>query len=343
MKRSEKMMLKVGELARRSGLTVRTLHHYDSIGLLKPSGRSDAGYRLYNRDDVARLHQVQALRRFGMALADIGHFLAKPDTSLPDLIARQIDALDQQITEAAKLREQLTLLRGQLLAGEEPELATWLTTLEQMTVYDKYFTKEELAQLPILTDPTARDEWPPLVEAVRQNMEAGVPPSDPSVQKLAEQWMATFRRHTGNNVDLMQRVSNMWSREEVYRQEGGVTFEMRNYIAAAGGEKKLALYAKYLLPEEIAIMRKHVYTRSHEWPALIGDIRAQMAANPSPSAPEARALAQRWFELFTDMVGNAPGVRERFRKALDSEPELKEGRLMSDELLDFLRQAHAGA
>lgn len=48
------MMLKVGELARRSGLTVRTLHHYDSIGLLKPSGRSDAGYRLYNRDDVAR-------------------------------------------------------------------------------------------------------------------------------------------------------------------------------------------------------------------------------------------------------------------------------------------------
>src|ERR1044071_8671367 len=131
------MMLKVGELARRSGLTVRTLHHYDSIGLLKPSGRSDAGYRLYNRDDVARLHQVQALRRFGMALADIGQFLAKPGASLPDLIARQIDSLDRQIAEAAKLREQLTALRGQLLAGEEPELATWLTTLEQMTVYDK--------------------------------------------------------------------------------------------------------------------------------------------------------------------------------------------------------------
>lgn len=54
------MMLKVGELARRAGLAVRTLHHYDSIGLLKPSGRSAAGYRLYNRDDVARLHQVQA-------------------------------------------------------------------------------------------------------------------------------------------------------------------------------------------------------------------------------------------------------------------------------------------
>ena len=47
------MKLKIGELAARSGVTVRALHHYDSIGLLRPSARSDAGYRLYNRDDIA--------------------------------------------------------------------------------------------------------------------------------------------------------------------------------------------------------------------------------------------------------------------------------------------------
>ena len=63
------MMLKVGELARRAGLTVRTLHHYDSIGLLKPSGRSDAGYRLYNRDDVARPPHVHAPRPLGIGRA----------------------------------------------------------------------------------------------------------------------------------------------------------------------------------------------------------------------------------------------------------------------------------
>lgn len=49
------MALKIGELARRTGLTVRALHHYDAIGLLTPSARSDAGYRLYNDADVARL------------------------------------------------------------------------------------------------------------------------------------------------------------------------------------------------------------------------------------------------------------------------------------------------
>ncbi|MBI3283816.1 MAG: MerR family DNA-binding transcriptional regulator, partial [Burkholderiales bacterium] len=48
------MLLKIGELASRSGLTVRTLHHYDQIGLLKPSARSEADYRLYDRADIAR-------------------------------------------------------------------------------------------------------------------------------------------------------------------------------------------------------------------------------------------------------------------------------------------------
>jgi hypothetical protein len=50
--------LKVGELAKRTGLTIRALHYYDNIGLLRPSGRSDSGYRLYNQSDVARLHGI---------------------------------------------------------------------------------------------------------------------------------------------------------------------------------------------------------------------------------------------------------------------------------------------
>lgn len=337
------MMLKVGELARRSGLTVRTLHHYDSIGLLKPSGRSDAGYRLYNRDDVARLHQVQALRRFGMALADIGHFLAQPGASLPDLIARQIDSLDHQIAEAAKLRAQLSALRGQLLAGEEPELASWLTTLEQMTVYDKYFSKQELEHMPIYHDAAARDEWAQLVAAVGEKMAAGISPADPAVQQLAVRWMTTFSQHAGGSAEIMARLDNMWAREETIRAQSGITPEMRGYIAAANGETKLAIYAKYMQPQEIAVMRKHFQCRAREWPELIGAIRAQMSSDPSPAAPAARELAHKWFELFTDMVGTAPDARLRFRQAHQNEPVLNSGRLMTDDLLEFLRQAHAGA
>jgi DNA-binding transcriptional MerR regulator len=109
------MMLKIGELGKHTGLTVRALHHYDAIGLLKPSARSDAGYRLYNRHDIARLHQIQALRKFGLSLADIGVYLARPDQPLatvvanigkrasewPPLIAQVQSAMDQGIAPAA--------------------------------------------------------------------------------------------------------------------------------------------------------------------------------------------------------------------------------------------------
>jgi DNA-binding transcriptional MerR regulator len=61
----------VGELSTLAGVSVRALHHYDEIGLLVPSGRSDAGYRLYSYADLERLHEILVWRQLGFALDDI--------------------------------------------------------------------------------------------------------------------------------------------------------------------------------------------------------------------------------------------------------------------------------
>jgi DNA-binding FrmR family transcriptional regulator len=86
-----------------------------------------------------RLHQIQALRKFSMALADIGAYLASPEASPLSIVVRQIGLLDRQIDEAARMRATLLALHAQLANGEAPELATRLTTLEQMIMYEKYF------------------------------------------------------------------------------------------------------------------------------------------------------------------------------------------------------------
>ena len=67
--------MNVGEVAALAGVTVRTLHHYDRIGLLSPSGRSAAGYRLYAPDDLDRLHQVLLYRELGFSLEDVAALL----------------------------------------------------------------------------------------------------------------------------------------------------------------------------------------------------------------------------------------------------------------------------
>jgi DNA-binding transcriptional MerR regulator len=68
----EERRWKVGELARATGLTVRALHHYDELGLLVPSERTQAGHRLYGEDDVRRLYRVVALRHLGLPLSERG-------------------------------------------------------------------------------------------------------------------------------------------------------------------------------------------------------------------------------------------------------------------------------
>jgi len=74
--------VKVGELARRSGLTIRTLRYYDQIGLLSPTHRTSGGQRLYDGDDVRRLYRICLLRRIGFALEGVGQALDDPDGTL---------------------------------------------------------------------------------------------------------------------------------------------------------------------------------------------------------------------------------------------------------------------
>lgn len=332
-------MLKIGELAARAGLTVRTLHHYDSIGLLTPSARSDAGYRLYGRDDVARLHQVQTLRRFGMALADIGAYLDSPGGSPLSIVARQIDSLDRRIDEAARMRAQLLLVHDQLSNGETPELATWLTTLEQMTMYDKYFSKEQLQQLPLYQNSAAEAEWKELVAQVGALMASHVPPGDAAARHLGLRWMALLERDTGGNQAFVAQLDKMHEHEPAVQRDTGISPQLKAYVMRAIGEVKLELYAKYLAPAVLDQMRLHMQGRMREWPALIERVKAQMLADPSPAAPAARELARQWFALFQDMVGSDPATVPLFRRALESEPALQMGRGMTDAMIAFLRSA----
>src|SRR5437660_5159294 len=99
--------LKVGELARRTGLTIRTLHHYDDIGLLRPSLHTEAGHRLYVAGDVARLQQVVSLRQLGFSLDEVRDCLDQPDFSPLEVIELHRARLEKQIELQRRLSERL--------------------------------------------------------------------------------------------------------------------------------------------------------------------------------------------------------------------------------------------
>jgi DNA-binding transcriptional MerR regulator len=99
------MSYSVGQVSAFAGVTVRTLHHYDKAGLLSPSERSAAGYRLYGEADLARLQQILFYRELGFSLAEIGAILDDPGANaLEHLRARQAK-LSEEIARLQRLAE----------------------------------------------------------------------------------------------------------------------------------------------------------------------------------------------------------------------------------------------
>ncbi len=86
----------VGEVAGLSHISVRTLHHYDDIGLLKPSGRSAAGYRLYSGADLRRLQEILFYRELEFGLAEIAQILADPDAAAGGTVAMDLAEAHRQ-------------------------------------------------------------------------------------------------------------------------------------------------------------------------------------------------------------------------------------------------------
>ena len=333
-------MLKVGELAALANLTVRTLHHYDSIGLLRPSARSDAGYRLYDRDDVARLHRIQALRAFGMSLSDIGLTLDSPAGSPLAIVDRQLESLEVRMAEARRLRDQLLRVREQLVRGTAPDLSTWLTTLENtmdMTnVYERYFTKEELERMPLLRNDTAQAEWQWMVEQARGLIESQVPPNADAAKAFALRWLQVFERDTGGDAAVQAKMNMMAERE---KEAVGMPEEVFNYVKAAIGELKFDAWSKYMRPEVVERMRRHFAARGHEWTPLIAQVQAEIKADPEATGTRARDLGRQWLALFHDMVGNDPHDVDAFRKATATDPLLRMGPGIGDATIAWLRKA----
>src|SRR5690348_4170798 len=96
-------MKTVGEVAELARVTVRTLHHYDELGLLEPSGRSEAGYRLYSYDDLARLREILIWRALGLPLTEIASLLDDPGHDRVAALERQRELIGREIDRLGEL------------------------------------------------------------------------------------------------------------------------------------------------------------------------------------------------------------------------------------------------
>lgn len=128
--------LTVGQVAERFGVTVRTLHHYDEVGLVRPSERSAAGYRLYTEDDLLRLQNAVVYRRLGFPLEEIGLLLDSEPDELAGHLRRQRTVVESRLDE---LRELVLAIDNAL---ERQMTGIRLTEEEQRELFGDGFSDE---------------------------------------------------------------------------------------------------------------------------------------------------------------------------------------------------------
>jgi MerR family Zn(II)-responsive transcriptional regulator of zntA len=111
---SEAVLLKVGEIGERTGLSRKALRHYESLGLVEPAVRTDSGYRLYDDEALRRIELVRRAKTLGLSLAEAKEFLHVADGCCGDnhpqlaaLVERKLDETERQIAELHALRGNL--------------------------------------------------------------------------------------------------------------------------------------------------------------------------------------------------------------------------------------------
>ena len=211
---------RIGELAARVGVSVRTLHHYDRLGLVQPGGRSEAGYRLYHERDFLRLQQVLTLRRLGLPLRRIRDVLDGEDFDTVASLRIQRHALREHIEELQRVESAI----GDALAAQERS-GVWdwdlvLTAAEAAgnndggSLMEKYYTPEQMAQFAELRAETPTEEieavereWTVLLADVRASR--GLNPGSPEAKVLVERWDALQERtmaHFASKPGLVEAI-----------------------------------------------------------------------------------------------------------------------------------------
>ena len=199
----------VGEVARITGQTVRTLHHYDRIGLLVPAERTSTGYRLYSEADLDRLHRILTYRELGFPLERIGELLDDPDPR--SHLARQHRLVNERIDHLRSIAHTLQKMM------EAEHMGTNLTPEEQFEVFGDFDVEahaEEarqrwgdcenggFAQSQRRTSSYTKEDWQRIMaeadtiyEALARAMNDGVPADSDTATDLAEQHRAHISRH----------------------------------------------------------------------------------------------------------------------------------------------------
>jgi len=225
-------VFKVRAFAELAGVTVRALHHYDRLALLRPR-RTSAGYRVYSARDLERLEQIVALKFLGFPLKQIKSLLDRDSRPLGDVLRAQRRLLEEKRRRLDKAISVIADAERSIQPGRATESAVLKRIIEVFAMSDqddemrKYYTDAAWAELSKRREEMGerlRDiamegtrKWQALFKDVTASLDAD--PAGPVAQVLFDRWKALIEEFTGGNPEITAGLGRVWQDHDNWSEE----------------------------------------------------------------------------------------------------------------------------
>jgi DNA-binding transcriptional MerR regulator len=224
LKNQDSEIFRVHDFANLAGVTVRALHHYDRLGLLK-ARRTNAGYRLYRPLDLERLEQIVALKFLGIPLKQIKALLDRNALDLPDALRMQRQVLEdkRRLLESA-IHAIQDAEQSSIRPGQRPDAVLLKKIIEVIEMQNntdwakKYYSDEALRKLeqaknrwtPELQERVTKD-WTDLFREVEAAIASGEDPASETAQSLGTRWKKLLEGFTGGDPEVSAGLNNLYA------------------------------------------------------------------------------------------------------------------------------------
>jgi MerR family transcriptional regulator, thiopeptide resistance regulator len=240
------------EFAQRAGVTVRALHHYDKLGLLKPGKRSRAGYRSYSDSDLIRLEQIVVLKSIGLTLKEMKRLIAPERSAAPDVLADTLARQERVLFEKRKQMDRVIraigVARRALESGKPPDWRHFTRIIKETVMQEdtdwtsQYYSEEARAKVearkplwsPELQERVTR-QWNDLFRDIEGALNED--PASEKAQALLGRWRALVESFTGGDPEIQKGLNKMYSDMPNWpaerRSQFGVRPEIQDFITKA--------------------------------------------------------------------------------------------------------------
>ncbi len=221
-----KRLYRTREFAELAGVTVRTLHYYDRLGLLKPSGRTDAGYRFYGEEELARLQQIVTLKFIGLPLAHIKDLLGNRTFEIASTLRLQREILQDKRRQLDAALAAIAHAERTIMGDGGPDWEALRKIVEVIEMQSnmewtrKYYSDAAKAKIAErnAADPGAVErgqrDWAALIAEVERALREGVDPASERAQALAARWNVLIRAFTGGDAEIEAGLKGLYADQQ---------------------------------------------------------------------------------------------------------------------------------